>query len=362
MVGVDDLLAAVWGEDLPATARNTLQYHVGVLRKTLAAHGAADCLATRDPGYSLTAETDVAEFKAHASAGSRAAAARRARRGRRALRRRPLPVARQRPRRPVAVPVRRAAGGGARELSPDLRRGLGRRRARPRSCGGPDLTAAGPARREPDPRAPVGAAHGRALPHRPAGRRAVVVPHGPPGPRPRARRGTVGAAEPRPPGGAAPGLVAVARAGPASSQPATPWSPTQTGHVRAAWTRRPTLVAHGGQRIVLAGSPVVLGRHADCDLVLQDDQASRRHAQVEPGPDGFVLVDLGSTNGTLLNGRARRPARPARARRPDRRRGALVRSSAPSAARSSDSSEGHRDRLALVERPVIGDPSPAVAG
>ena len=64
----------------------------------------------------------------------------------------------------------------------------------------------------------------------------------------------------------------------------------------------PTLVAHGGQRIVLAGSPVVLGRQADCDLVLQDDQASRRHAQVEPGPHGFVLVDLGSTNGTLLNG------------------------------------------------------------
>jgi pSer/pThr/pTyr-binding forkhead associated (FHA) protein len=53
---------------------------------------------------------------------------------------------------------------------------------------------------------------------------------------------------------------------------------------------------------VLAGSPVVLGRQADCDLVLQDDQASRRHAQVEPGPHGFVLVDLGSTNGTLLNG------------------------------------------------------------
>jgi pSer/pThr/pTyr-binding forkhead associated (FHA) protein len=47
----------------------------------------------------------------------------------------------------------------------------------------------------------------------------------------------------------------------------------------------------------------VLGRQADCDLVLHDEQASRRHAQVEPGPEGFVLVDLGSTNGTLLNGR-----------------------------------------------------------
>src|SRR5262245_5374542 len=59
VVSVDSLLDAVWGEDLPATARNTLQYHVGVIRKALAAHGAEDALTTRDPGYSLRAATDV---------------------------------------------------------------------------------------------------------------------------------------------------------------------------------------------------------------------------------------------------------------------------------------------------------------
>ena len=62
IVSVDDLLDGVWGEDLPSTARNTLQYHVGVLRRTLTEHGAAGSLETRDPGYGLSAGTDVANF------------------------------------------------------------------------------------------------------------------------------------------------------------------------------------------------------------------------------------------------------------------------------------------------------------
>jgi pSer/pThr/pTyr-binding forkhead associated (FHA) protein len=62
------------------------------------------------------------------------------------------------------------------------------------------------------------------------------------------------------------------------------------------------LVGPGGRRVSLAGAAVVLGRHRDCDLVLADDRASRRHARVEPVPAGYALVDLGSTNGTFLNG------------------------------------------------------------
>jgi len=50
---VDDLLDGVWAEELPATARNTLQCHVAVLRKTLAAHGTSAGLLTRDPGTAL---------------------------------------------------------------------------------------------------------------------------------------------------------------------------------------------------------------------------------------------------------------------------------------------------------------------
>ena len=46
----------------------------------------------------------------------------------------------------------------------------------------------------------------------------------------------------------------------------------------------------------------VLGRGADADIVLQDSFASSRHARLVPQGDVVVLEDLGSTNGTYLNG------------------------------------------------------------
>jgi hypothetical protein len=45
-----------------------------------------------------------------------------------------------------------------------------------------------------------------------------------------------------------------------------------------------------------------IGRSPDCDLVISDPTVSRRHAQLRPRPHGWELVDLGSTNGTRLNG------------------------------------------------------------
>lgn len=47
---------------------------------------------------------------------------------------------------------------------------------------------------------------------------------------------------------------------------------------------------------------VVIGRAPDCDVVIQDLKASRRHAQLTRKVDGFLLEDLGSRNGTLVNG------------------------------------------------------------
>ncbi len=48
---------------------------------------------------------------------------------------------------------------------------------------------------------------------------------------------------------------------------------------------------------------VVVGRDVGCDLALPDEQISRRHAALEPRADGTViLTDLGSTNGTFVNG------------------------------------------------------------
>jgi pSer/pThr/pTyr-binding forkhead associated (FHA) protein len=48
--------------------------------------------------------------------------------------------------------------------------------------------------------------------------------------------------------------------------------------------------------------PVVIGRSPGADIVVGDDFVSGRHAKVSPAGDEAVLEDLGSTNGTVLNG------------------------------------------------------------
>jgi DNA-binding winged helix-turn-helix (wHTH) protein len=67
----------------------------------------------------------------------------------------------------------------------------------------------------------------------------------------------------------------------------------------------PVLVAQTGplkgQRIPL-DRPLVFGRDPACDVVISDRQVSRYHARVTPNPEGIVLEDLGSKNGTHYNG------------------------------------------------------------
>ena len=46
-----------------------------------------------------------------------------------------------------------------------------------------------------------------------------------------------------------------------------------------------------------------LGRDETCEVVLPDDRISRQHARISFEGDGYVLRDLGSRNGTYLNGR-----------------------------------------------------------
>lgn len=52
----------------------------------------------------------------------------------------------------------------------------------------------------------------------------------------------------------------------------------------------------------LAADLAVIGRSKDCDLVLEDPGVSRRHAQVRRTPDGWIIDDLHSANGVLVNG------------------------------------------------------------
>jgi two-component system cell cycle response regulator len=56
-----------------------------------------------------------------------------------------------------------------------------------------------------------------------------------------------------------------------------------------------------GRCIKLDRLPLRLGRDPDNELVLADDGASRRHARIERRSGRVVLMDVGSTNGTLLN-------------------------------------------------------------
>ncbi len=48
---------------------------------------------------------------------------------------------------------------------------------------------------------------------------------------------------------------------------------------------------------------VTIGRLPECDIVIPDPGASRRHAQIRADGGEYVLTDLGSTNGTLVNDR-----------------------------------------------------------
>lgn len=52
----------------------------------------------------------------------------------------------------------------------------------------------------------------------------------------------------------------------------------------------------------LGDQPVTLGRAGRVDIVLEDVYASDEHAQLLPGDGGWTVRDLGSTNGTYLNG------------------------------------------------------------
>lgn len=63
-----------------------------------------------------------------------------------------------------------------------------------------------------------------------------------------------------------------------------------------------TLVLMDGRRIELTDHPVSIGRLPECDIALVDSNVSRRHAEVKRHGNDFVVVDLGSTNGTRVNG------------------------------------------------------------
>lgn len=60
--------------------------------------------------------------------------------------------------------------------------------------------------------------------------------------------------------------------------------------------------AQAAKRWLLEQRSMIAGRHASCDIHLPDRQISRKHARIYHTSEGFFIEDLGSKNGTYVNG------------------------------------------------------------
>ena len=74
--------------------------------------------------------------------------------------------------------------------------------------------------------------------------------------------------------------------------------------IRATGTTAVTavVVLPDDRRLTLGAEPLVIGRSADNAIVFDDPNVSRRHAEISATGGGWVVKDLGSTNGTKVNG------------------------------------------------------------
>jgi Inner membrane component of T3SS, cytoplasmic domain len=99
------------------------------------------------------------------------------------------------------------------------------------------------------------------------------------------------------------GGTAAAQNGSSAVPPVTGGQSTSPPPARPLATR--LVVTEGPLKdtvIQLNGTPLLLGRAQDADLVLEDDYVSGRHARLFPQGSRWFLEDLGSTNGTFVSG------------------------------------------------------------
>src|SRR5438874_10446933 len=67
-------------------------------------------------------------------------------------------------------------------------------------------------------------------------------------------------------------------------------------------TSAPAAVLHEGERIILMTGSLSVGRQEDTHLTIALAAVSRHHARIEAAQGGYRIADLGSRNGTQLNG------------------------------------------------------------
>ncbi len=58
----------------------------------------------------------------------------------------------------------------------------------------------------------------------------------------------------------------------------------------------------GGEFPIVSDKQIIVGRSSDLDMVLVEDMVSRKHARIAMQSDQIWIEDLGSTNGTFVNG------------------------------------------------------------
>lgn len=73
----------------------------------------------------------------------------------------------------------------------------------------------------------------------------------------------------------------------------------ERAHVRQATA----VLLLGARRLIVGSGGATLGRSRQCDIVVDDPNVSRTHAELRPRGGSWVLTDLGSTNGSSVNGR-----------------------------------------------------------
>ena len=67
-------------------------------------------------------------------------------------------------------------------------------------------------------------------------------------------------------------------------------------------TSTSAIILGSGERMALGNHTLSIGRLPECDVTFADSNVSRRHAELRAVGGGYVIVDLGSTNGTRVNG------------------------------------------------------------
>jgi hypothetical protein len=70
----------------------------------------------------------------------------------------------------------------------------------------------------------------------------------------------------------------------------------------AGGTSGGSVVLDDDRRMPLGNQALTIGRATDAAIRISDTSVSRRHAEIRPSSDGWTVVDLGSTNGTRVNG------------------------------------------------------------